>query len=74
MCILCEILWQMFVHSSTVCRKAEEHLWAGVVVAFLQTVLGWTNFFLNVKIVSYINIDFLYIYFAHFIGYSSGLK
>ena len=43
-------------------------------VAFLQTVLEWTNFFLNVKTVSYINIDFLYIYFAHVIGYSSSLK
>ena len=43
-------------------------------VAFLQTVPEMTNFCLNVKSVSYINIDFLYFYFAHFIGYSSGLK
>ena len=43
-------------------------------LAFLQTILEGTNFFLNVKTISYINIDFLYIYFAHFIGYSSGLK
>ena len=43
-------------------------------VVFLQTVLEWANFSLNVEIFSYINIDFLYIYFTHFIGYSSGLK
>ena len=43
-------------------------------VVFLQTVLEWANFSLNVEIFSYINTDFLYIYFTHFIGYSSGLK
>ena len=47
--------------------------WCGG-LAFLQTVLEWTKSFFNVKIISYINSDFLYIYFAHFIGYSSGLK
>ena len=67
----------MFVVLGTVCRKAEEHLWAGVVgwlSCKLQTVLEWTKSFLNVKIISYINSDFLYIYFANFIGYSSGLN
>ena len=40
----------------------------------MQTVLKITNFFLNIKGVSYFDIDFLYFYFAHFIGYNSGLK
>ena len=65
----------MFVVLGTVCRKAEEHLWAGV-VGWLscKLYLNGQKSFLNVKIISYINSDFLYIYFAHFIGYSSGLN
>ena len=43
-------------------------------VGLLQTVVERTNLFLNVKKVSYIDIDFLYMYFGHFIGYRSGLK
>ena len=40
-------------------------------VAFLQTVLEGTNFFLNVKTISYINIDFLYIYFCTFYWFTA---
>ena len=31
---------QIFVHSGTVCRKAEEHLWAGVVGGFPANCTG----------------------------------
>ena len=30
----------MFVHSGAVCRKTEEHLWAGVVDAFPANYTG----------------------------------
>ena len=43
-------------------------------MAFLEIVLEWKNFFLNVEIVLYINSDILYIYYAHLIGYSSGIN
>ena len=50
----------MFVHSSTVCKKAEEHLWPGVVGGFPANCTGMDKLlFLNVETVSYINIDFL---------------
>ena len=45
--------------------------WCGV-LAFLQTVLNWNNFFVNVNIFPNVKTDCLYIYYVHYIGYSSG--
>ena len=38
----------------------------------MQTILYWMNFTLNVYFFGYINIDYLYFYYVHNIGYSSG--
>ena len=52
--------------------KAEEHLWAGVVGGFHAKCTELGKFVFKCRIISHINTDFLNIYFAHFIGYSSG--
>ena len=45
--------------------------WCGG-LAFLQTVLNWNNFSVNVNIFPNVKTDCLYIYYVHYIGYSSG--
>ena len=48
-------------------------MWAGVVGWLsLQTVLNWKNFLVDVNIFPNVNTDYLYIYYVHYIGYSSG--
>ena len=38
----------------------------------MQTLLYWINFSLNVYMFTNVKTDFLYIYYVHDIGYSSG--
>ena len=44
--------------------------WCGG-LAFLQSVLNWNNFFVNVNIFPNAKTDCLYIYYVHYISYSS---